>query len=121
MTARSGWSDSGVTDAVEKLTDAGFPAELEVLWTQATEVMFSESQRVVHVWPVDGGTLKASGFYELVDDGDQMTGLIEYSAEYAIYEFGRGGEHDALNRSFERTRDVFQRACETAIERWVNG
>lgn len=121
MTARSGWANTGITDAIDKLVDGGFPAELEVLWRQATEVMFSETQRVVHVWPVDGGTLKASGSFEVLDDGDVMVGLVEYSAPYAVFEFARGGDHDALHRSFERTRDVFQRACDTAIERWVNG
>lgn len=121
MTASSGWAGTGIDAAIDKLDDAGFPAELEVLWRQATELMFSESQRVVHVWPVDGGTLKQSGYTEHLDDGDRVIGLVGYSAPYAVFEFGRGGDHDALHRSFERTQDVFQRAVETAIERWVNG
>lgn len=51
------------------------------------------------------GFLKSTGSYEVRDEGDSIIGEILYGADYAIYEFGRGGEHDALTPAIIEVED----------------
>jgi hypothetical protein len=76
-------------------------------WQAATEVFFEATQRYVHVIT---GQLKASGRMAVRAEGDQIVGEVAYEAHYAVYEFRRGGAHDALTRGWETAEATYRTA-----------
>ena len=71
---------------------------------------------------VISGQLKASGRYFVEKDGNEVQIVLAYEAPYAIYEFGRGGEHDALTPAIITMEDEILRlmmeSIEEAIDTW---
>lgn len=82
--------------------------EALIRWHQATEVMFDRSQQFVHVITA---ALKQSGRMDVRETRNTLHGEITYggtaACDYAVYEFARGGSHDALARAFEVTQATF--------------
>jgi hypothetical protein len=76
-------------------------------WEGATRQFFDATQSVVHV---DTGALKASGTWDVIARGGELTGKVEYDAEYAEYENARGGPHAFMNRGWEQTESTFRAA-----------
>lgn len=80
-------------------------------WGLMVDLLFANTQRVVHVWPVNGGSLKSSGRSSVKSTSDVVTGEVEYgssSVPYALFEMARGGQHDYMQRGFEMTRPVME-------------
>jgi hypothetical protein len=81
----------------------------EAAWEQATEVFFGRTQELVHV--ISGG-LKSSGRRKTDREGDRIVGEVSYGGtpecDYAVYEFRRGGSHDALGRGAEVTNRLYE-------------
>jgi len=97
---RQKWADLAVTD-IDK----------------AMQTAFRIADQRVHVIT---GYLKSTGRYEtnVVDDGE-IEGRLIYEADYAIYEFGRGGEHDAMTPAVMEISDQFLVAMIDAAEATV--
>ena len=97
-------SDVTLDRWIEALDDSSWSDDALEAWQQAIDVMFDRTQQLVHI---DTGELISSGSTRSFRRGDNLVGEVEYSAPYAVYEFGRGDSHDALNRAFELMGDVF--------------
>lgn len=122
----SSWSPA-IDRSIAQLTalPAKFRVQADVLWRQAGEMFFAETQRVVHVYPINGGSLKASGAVNFLSAGDEvLVAEVSYGGptsgprgyvDYAVYEFGRGGDHDALARGFESSQAFFLGAAEKML------
>lgn len=107
----------GLDRWIRGLDQLGEPDEAaEEVWRQVTDVMFDRSQARVHILT---GDLKASGRSETRREGDRIVGEIEYDADHAIYEFRRGGKHDALGLAFKETYEMFRAALGQALEAQV--
>lgn len=84
------------------------------MWQIAGDVMFDKSQQKVHVL---SGDLKSSGRpAETKVEGLTVVAEIAYEAEHALFEFSRGGDHDALTRAFEETLKVFEKTLLAMME-----
>ena len=85
-------------------------------WRYATERFFDRTQQYTHIIT---GDLKASGRYGVDRARHEITGHVTYGGtpqcDYAIYEFMRGGEHDALNSGYVANIDVFEQALVDGI------
>jgi hypothetical protein len=93
------------------------PAALDA-WRHGVERFYDATQRHVHVLD---GPLKASGRYDTQRLGrDQLEGAITYGGtpdvDYAVYEFARGGNHDALQRGYEDSYEALRRAVLEAVD-----
>lgn len=93
------------------------PAALDE-WTHGVERFYDATQRRVHVLD---GPLKASGRYEANRRGrDELEGTVTYGGtpdcDYAVYEFARGGNHDALTRGYEDSHERLRRAVIEAVD-----
>lgn len=92
-----GWD--GMMDALDRL--AALPRGQTELWEQTTERFYDRSQQYVHV---DSVNLKLSGRHHTVRVVHRVMGEVVYGGthgvDYAVYEFARGGNHDALGRAF---------------------
>jgi hypothetical protein len=95
----------------------------EAAWEQATEVFYGRTQEFVHVI---GGGLKSSGRRKTVRNADRIVGEVAYGGtpecDYAVYEFRRGGAHDALGRGAEVTNRLYEatlaKIVEDKVGRW---
>jgi hypothetical protein len=100
------------------------PSEEALLrWGQATEEMYDRSQEYVHIIT---GDLFLSGERDTAKSGWRLVGTVSYGgpeAPYAEYEFGRGGDHDALLRAYVATHDTFEKTLavimEEEVQRWL--
>lgn len=104
-----------VLDNFDKASEAD-----EVRWRQATDVFFARTQQYTHII---SGALLGSGRMDTYRDRRTITGEVGYGGtadcDYAVYEFARGGSHDALGRGFEATTDLFERTLAEIMEdRW---
>jgi len=93
--------ESNIGELVELLGGAPdrIVSEVEADLQDVLDAAFDLTQVRVHVIT---GQLKASGsVVPVLIDGDEVSGGIEYSAPYASYEMGRGGEHDFLTPAVE--------------------
>ena len=97
-------SDVTLDRWIEALDGSSWSDDALEAWQQAIDVMFDRTQQLVHI---DTGELISSGSSRSFRERDSLVGEVEYGAPYAIYEFGRGDSHDALNRAFELMGDVF--------------
>lgn len=104
----------------EGMAGGDFAKEAVNEWTLATASLFDRSQDYVHVWHINGGTLKRSGSYKVEATRRGVVGTVTYSADYAIYEHARGGSHAYLTRAWTATRSEFEDALTRAFERTVN-
>jgi hypothetical protein len=79
-------------------------------WETATERFYDRSQQFVHV---DSVALKSSGRFDVQRVVHRAIGELVYGGthgvDYAIYEFGRGGNHDAPQRAMNATAANFVR------------
>lgn len=102
----SGWD--GVMDALDRI--GRLPDGQMDLWRTATERFYDRSQQFVHV---DSVALKSSGRFEVQRVVHRAIGELIYGGthgvDYAVYEFGRGGQHDALQRAMNATAANFAR------------
>lgn len=110
--------ESGLDAWIRGLDRMDEPDEhAETLWRQATDVMFDRSQSYVHVIT---GELKASGRVNMGRRTHELIGEVAYGGtpecDYAVYEFARGGSHDALLRAFQTTGQVFERTLGQILE-----
>lgn len=111
--------DDGTLDRwIDALESTGWSGKAEEEWKKAVEVLYDRTQGLVHI---DTGELIGSGETRSFRRGDSLVGEVEYTAPYAIYEFGRGDSHDALNRAFEQVRDVFPEAMVRAMRIQILG
>jgi hypothetical protein len=76
-------------------------------WQAATEVFFEATQRVVHVIT---GELKASGKMRVEKRGSQLIGEVRYTADYAMAEERRGGQHAFMTRGWELSQATYRAA-----------
>lgn len=83
----------------------------ERAWRQAGEVFFDRTQEYVHV---DKGELLESGHLDMRRGKRDVMATVAYDAYYAVYEFARGGSHDALTRGYEATARQFEQALPEA-------
>jgi hypothetical protein len=87
------------------------------LWDQATERFYDRTQEHTHIIT---GRLIASGRYATQRRGDTIEGRVTYGGtpevDYAVYEFGRGGSHDALLLGFLETQGRYARALRQIVE-----
>lgn len=101
-----GWD--GVMDALDRISRLPFGQMHQ--WETATERFYDRSQQFVHV---DSVALKASGRFEVQRVVHRAIGELIYGGtrgvDYAIYEFGRGGAHDAPQRAMNATAANFAR------------
>jgi hypothetical protein len=105
-------------DGLERLDRPSAAAEAG--WLLSTEEFYGHTQEVVHV---DTGALKASGRLSVDRDRHTITGEVAYggtpACDYAVYEFARGGSHDALTRGFVAAEPEFRAALGRIIEHEV--
>lgn len=99
-----GWD--GMLDALDRLTR--LPLGQMGKWEQATERFYDHTQRFVHI---DSTDLKRSGrfiHYRVVHRafGEVIYGG-RFGVDYAVFEFGRGGSHDALQLGMNVTSAVY--------------
>lgn len=88
------------------------------VWELASEVFFDRTQEFVHVVT---GRLKRSGRRLPVEvSGGQLTSGVEYTAPYAEIEFGRGGDHDAIQRAWVASQELFDAAFPLMWEKVVS-
>lgn len=103
----SGWD--GVVDALDRISR--LPDGQMSTWRTATERFYDRSQQFVHV---DSVALKSSGRFEVQRVVHRAIGELVYGGthgvDYAIYEFARGGSHDAPQRAMNATAESFVRA-----------
>lgn len=89
-------------------------------WLIATEVFYGHTQAAVHVL---SGALKQSGTYGAQRRGNTIDGRVQYggtpTCDYAVYEFARGGSHDALTRGFVASEREFAATLARILEREV--
>jgi len=100
----------GLQPWIDGLDKFGVPTpEMERRWRQATDVFFDRTQQYVHVVSAE---LKASGRMDTFSDQRNIVGQVSYggtaACDYAVYEFARGGDHDALTRGFAAAERVFR-------------
>lgn len=93
------------------------PAALDA-WEHGVERFYDNTQARVHVLD---GPLKASGRYETSrPNRDELDGTITYGGtpdcDYALFEFARGGNHDALQRGYEDTHERLRQAVLEAVD-----
>jgi|SRR5690606_35238765 len=85
-------------------------------WRYATERFYDRTQQYVHVLD---GNLKTSGRCAVDPHRLDIEGSVTYGGtpecDYAIYEFGRGGNHDALTRGFVANVETFEQAIVDGI------
>lgn len=116
---------SGLDEWIEQLANFEIRDRAAVdEWRHGVERFYDNTQRRTHVLD---GFLKASGRYEVNRAGrDQLEGVITYggtpTVDYAVYEFARGGNHDALTRgyedSYERLRQAVIDTVDAEIDSW---
>lgn len=99
-----GWQ--GMLDALDRIAD--LPRGQTELWEQATERFYDRTQQYVHV---DTVNLKRSGRHSTTRIVHRVIGEVVYGGthgvDYALYEFARGGNHDALGRGFNAVRATY--------------
>jgi len=113
---------TGLDKWIDGFGRLGEPHEPGVVrWRQATEVMFDRSQQAVHVITA---ALKASGRYDAHKTVGEIVGEVTYGGtadcDYAVYEFRRGGSHDALRRGFVEARQTFVDTLNEIVEEEVS-
>jgi hypothetical protein len=90
-------------------------------WNGATRFFFDKTQTAVHI---DSRALQKSGRWSSSRVGHTLIGEVEYggtpAVDYAIYEFRRGGEHDALNRGFVMAKRTFEAVLAEILVEKVN-
>lgn len=109
---------TGLEPWIDGLKKFGEPTpSMERRWAAATDVFFDRTQAAVHV--ITAG-LKASGRQETEVGPKRITGVVTYGGteecDYAVYEFARGGKHNALRIGFVETQRVFQEALAEMLE-----
>lgn len=96
----------GMLDALDRLAD--LPRGQVDKWEQATERFYDRSQQYVHV---DTVALKRSGRHDTTRVVHRVIGEVVYGGrfgvDYALFEFARGGQHDALGRGFSATAATY--------------
>jgi hypothetical protein len=89
-------------------------------WLVATEVFYGHTQAAVHVL---SGDLKQSGTFGAQRRGATIDGWVRYGGTpevgYAVYEFARGGSHDALTRGFVASEHEFTSTLARIMEHEV--
>lgn len=90
-------------------------------WRPAMERFYGATQQHVHRIT---GALQASGRHETDRSGrTDVTGTLTYTGNgersYAAYEFGRGGDHDAITLGFAQSRHGFEQALRDGIDQHV--
>lgn len=104
-------------DGFERMAEGDLDDEFVNAWQGAADVMFATSQEYVHIL---SGDLKSSGIPADVQiDGRDLVAEIVYTADYAIYEHARGGEHAWLQRAYVATERIFERVLPSAWEKVV--
>jgi hypothetical protein len=102
-----GWD--GMLAALDRIAD--LPRGQVPHWEQATERFYGRSQELVHV---DTVALKRSGRHSTTRIVHRVIGEVRYGGthgvDYAIFEFARGGSHDALGLAFTRVSATYARA-----------
>ena len=105
----------GWIDGLNRLGDRVGDKQVDA-WQQATERMYDRTQQFVHIL---SGDLIASGRHSLERGRRDITGMVTYggtkACDYAIFEFARGGSHDALNLGFVANIPVFEQAIVDGI------
>ncbi|HEV2927248.1 MAG TPA: hypothetical protein VGW74_01035 [Propionibacteriaceae bacterium] len=100
-----GWD--GMMDALDRLTRLPFGQMGK--WEQATERFYDHTQRFVHV---DTVALKRSGRFEVSRVAHRAIGEVIYGGrfgvDYALFEMGRGGSHDALQLGMNVSAATYQ-------------
>lgn len=81
---------------------------------QAAEVMLSEAVSRVHILSSDLHDSSEGPNTEVFPGRVEST--IKFTMPYAKYEFGRGGEHDAITIAFAETRRMFEKAIVAGME-----
>jgi hypothetical protein len=93
-----------------------------VRWRQATDYFFDRTQRHVHVIT---GALKESGQMDVDVVRGNLVGTVTYGGtpecDYAIYEFARGGSHDALTLGYVEAHEKFEQSLALIMEEEVRG
>src|ERR1044071_1675079 len=99
-----GWD--GMLAALDRLAE--LPKGQVDKWGETTERVYDRSQQYVHV---DTVALKRSGRHSTQRVVHRVIGEVVYGGrfgvDYALFEFGRGGQHDALGRGFNATSATF--------------
>lgn len=88
----------------------------EMLFEQAVDYLFNQTQNRVHVL---SGDLKASGRERVWREGPAVFGEIEYGGgevDYAWFEMRRGGSHDFMSPAVVATERLFGAALEEAVD-----
>lgn len=99
-----GWD--GMMDALDRLTR--LPLGQMGKWEQTTERFYDHTQRFVHI---DSADLKRSGRYATYRVVHRAFGEVIYGGrfgvDYAVFEMGRGGSHDALQLGMNVTSATY--------------
>lgn len=106
---------------IEGMEDLDPGREVLAEWTQAMERFYGATQEHVHRIT---GALQASGHHETERSGPtDVTGTLTYTGNaersYAAYEFGRGGDHDAITLGFAQSRRGFEQALADGLDKHV--
>jgi hypothetical protein len=102
-----GWD--GMLAALDRIGD--LPKGQMEHWDQAMERFYDRSQQLVHV---DSVNLKRSGRFDpSIRVAHRAIGELVYGGrfgvDYAVYEFARGGSHDATQRAMNQVSATFAR------------
>jgi hypothetical protein len=111
MSSRARIEVAGLDAWIDGLDRFGLPTEAMLdRWRQATDVFFDRTQSAAHIVT---GSLKDSGRMQAFRDRRELVGEVVYGGtqecDYAVYEFARGGAHDALTVGFAETQAVFEK------------
>lgn len=90
--------------------------EVRRQFAAANDVFYDKTQQYVHV---ETGNLKSSGKREYEEERGEVTALLVYDTDYAIYEENRGGSHAYMSRGWQAAESTFERAMPEAFERVV--
>lgn len=125
--------NAGTLDQLERWAngfdnmDRDLAEHVLVEWQTASDVMFEYTQEMAHIL---SGAMKADtdGAVVSVHDG-AVEAEITYgpwvddhgapTKPYALYEIGRGGQHDFMTRAFVAAERDFGAALPRAFERYV--
>ena len=91
--------------------------EMRAEWTAESEQMFADSQAFAHI---DTGYNKSTGTVDVDVKGRDLGFVIDYAADYAIYEHARGADHAFLTLAYERTDfpGALERGFVRTVRRW---
>lgn len=100
---------------------ADLPAQLaregRIPWELANEEFFALTQQLAHV---DTEEMRLSGSAHLEPGGHtEITSVVAYGSDHAIFEQARGGDHAFLSLAWERAEPAFDAALPEAFRRVV--